>query len=128
MDKHLTFTGTAAVPSDLPEHVGVWTDGVSLLSDIGPACDFPMEPGKQYRVTVQELPPQPATAAPRQEELERLAEDLREALLKVERAAAMNHCMERKSLIESATYKAESAHEGLRRFQGLSTVRYGEPI
>lgn len=119
MGKPLIFSGTAEVPKDLPGHVGVWTDGVSLLSDNGALCDFPMEAGKQYRVTVVELSPKGVTAAPRSDELERLAHDLREALAKVEQAAHMIHCFERKSLIESATCNAEYAHDALKRFQGL---------
>lgn len=55
MKKKFTFK---AKGKKLPKHVeavGVWTDGVMLSSDNGEMCDYLLEIGKEYRVTVERL-------------------------------------------------------------------------
>lgn len=35
--------------------VGVWTDGVSLIADNDVDCEYPLEKGKIYKVTIREV-------------------------------------------------------------------------
>lgn len=51
--RKLEFTSIARIPSDF-HLVSCCTDGVSISSDNGPACEFKMEEGKRYKVTIEE--------------------------------------------------------------------------
>lgn len=64
MTQKLVFDDKAKpIQIDGHPHVGVWTDGVGVTSDngkspwiSGPApCAMKLEPGKRYRVTIEEL-------------------------------------------------------------------------
>ena len=58
------FEGQARIPLDATissymgkdqKIVAVWTDGVAFSSDNLPDCAFPLEVGKTYRITVEEI-------------------------------------------------------------------------
>lgn len=49
-----TFTGTAKKFGKRKE-IGVWTDGVMLSTDQDWACEYKLEEGKKYKITVEEI-------------------------------------------------------------------------
>lgn len=54
-ESHFSFTGVG-IPTLNGGNpgVGVWTDGLMLSSDNAELCDYRLEPGKQYKVSVSE--------------------------------------------------------------------------
>ena len=61
MSDTFTFSGEARkVARDLSDgtvaiEVGVWTDGIGVFSDTDEQVVYRLEPGKKYRVTIEEI-------------------------------------------------------------------------